>query len=55
MKEKILALLTAKFSGARKDGLSQMARGLALQASTEDEAKALVGCESLKKFISLTF
>jgi hypothetical protein len=42
MKEKILALLIAAFSGARKDGLNQMARGLALQVSTEDEAKALV-------------
>jgi hypothetical protein len=42
MKEKILALLTEKFAGARKDGLNQLARGLALQVATEDEAKALV-------------
>lgn len=42
MKEKILALLIAKFSGVRKDCLLMMARALALQASTEDEAKALV-------------
>ena len=32
----------AKFQGARKDGLNVLAGILALQASTEDEAKALV-------------
>ncbi|GAE14600.1 hypothetical protein JCM6292_761 [Bacteroides pyogenes JCM 6292] len=42
MKEKILALLVARFQGVRKDCLLMMARALALQASTEDEAKALV-------------
>lgn len=42
MKEKILALLIAAFSGVRKDGLNQLARTIALQATTEDEAKALV-------------
>ena len=42
MKEKILALLTAAFTGVRKDGLNQLARILALQATTEAEAKALV-------------
>lgn len=42
MKKTILALLVAKFQGARKDGLSVLAGILALQASTEDEAKALV-------------
>lgn len=42
MKETILALLTAKFSGVRKDGLVALARSLALQCTTEDEAKALV-------------
>lgn len=42
MKEKILALLVAKFTGVRKDGLTQMARLYALQAATDDEAKALV-------------
>lgn len=42
MKEKILALLMAAFAGVRKDGLNQLARTLALQATTEDEAKALV-------------
>ena len=42
MKKTILALLLAKFQGARKDGLNVLAGILALQASTEDEAKALV-------------
>lgn len=47
MKEKILALLIAQFSGVRKDGLTQLARTLAVQVTTEDEAKAL--CEKLTK------
>jgi hypothetical protein len=42
MKEKILALLMASFAGVRKDGLNQLARTIALQAATEDEAKTLV-------------
>lgn len=42
MKEKILALLIAKFSGARKDGLAQMATMLSLQAEKEEDATALV-------------
>lgn len=42
MKERILALLMAAFAGVRKDGLNQLARTLALQVTTEDEAKALV-------------
>ena len=42
MRETILALLIAKFSGVRKDGLMALARSLALQCSTEDEAKTLV-------------
>ncbi len=42
MKERILALLIAKFSGVRKDGLTALARSLSLQCTTEDEAKALV-------------
>ena len=42
MKKTILALLVAKFQGARKDGLNVLAGILALQASTDDEAKALV-------------
>lgn len=42
MKERILALLIAKFQGVRKDVLLMMARAYALQASTEEEAKSLV-------------
>lgn len=42
MKEKILALLMAAYSGVRKDGLAHLAAALALQATTEDEAKAVV-------------
>lgn len=40
--QEILALLTAKFKGVRKDGLEQMARSLALHCATEQEAKDLV-------------
>lgn len=42
MKEKILALLIAKFSGVRKDGLAILAGVLALQVTTDDEAKGVV-------------
>lgn len=42
MKETILALLIAKFSGVRKDVLNHMARAFALQVATEGEAKTLV-------------
>lgn len=42
MNEKILALLAAKFAQARKDGLQQLARSLALQAADEAEAQALI-------------
>ena len=42
MKNKILALLVAKFVGVRKDGLAQLAGALALQATTDEEANALV-------------
>lgn len=42
MRETILALLVAKFQGVRKDGLTALARSLALQCASEDEAKALV-------------
>ncbi len=38
----LLSLLTAKFSQARKDGLQQLARSLALQVANETEAQALV-------------
>lgn len=40
--QQILALLTAKFSGVRKDGLEHLARTLALQCASEEEAKSLV-------------
>lgn len=43
MRDIIIALLTAQFAGVRKDVLNSLARSLALQASNEDEAKALVG------------
>ncbi len=42
MDEKILALLIARFSGVRKDGLKMLARVLALQVSTEEDAKVVV-------------
>ena len=42
MKEKILALLTTKFAGVRKDGLARLAQTLALQVENETEAGALV-------------
>ena len=42
MNEKILALLAEKFAQARKDGLAQLARSLALQAADESQAQALV-------------
>ena len=38
----ILALLAVKFPGVRKDGLNMLARLMALQTETEDEAKAAV-------------
>ncbi|GHT09142.1 hypothetical protein FACS189432_05140 [Bacteroidia bacterium] len=40
--EQIIALLTASFAGVRKDGLKQLARTIALQAKTEQEAKSLI-------------
>lgn len=43
MKEKILALLLAKFAGVRKDGLMQLATALSLQATTDEEAATVVG------------
>lgn len=42
MKEKILALLLAKFAGVRKDGLAQLAASLSLQAADESEATTLI-------------
>jgi len=43
MREKILALLLAKFAGVRKDGLAQLAASMALTVTTEDEANTVVG------------
>jgi hypothetical protein len=40
--EQILALLMAKFSGVRKDGLEQLAKAIRLNATTTEEAQALV-------------
>lgn len=40
--EQIIALLTNKFSGVRKDGLAQLAKSLLLNVTTEEEAQALV-------------
>jgi hypothetical protein len=55
MKEKILALLQAQFAGVRKDGLNHIAGTLAMQVTTEDEAKTLVGkltAEQVNSFIT---
>lgn len=38
----ITALLTNKFAGVRKDGLAHIARLIALQATTQEEAQALI-------------
>lgn len=54
MKDKILALLTAKFAGVRKDVLMQMARVMALHCADETEAKALVDkmtIETVNEFV----
>ena len=40
--EQIIALLTAKFAGVRKDGLTQIARNMMLLATTETEVQALI-------------
>lgn len=42
MKEKLFALLVAKFAGVRKDGLTHLARALSLQAANDEEAEALI-------------
>lgn len=52
--EKILALLTAKFQGVRKDGLQQLASVIGLQAADENEATTLVDkltAEKVEKFV----
>lgn len=55
MKEKILALLTARFAGVRKDGLARLAQALSLQAADETEAGALVEkltAEKVNEFVT---
>lgn len=55
MKEKILALLTAQFSGVRKDGLNHIANVLAFQVDTEEKAKEVVGkltADQINSFIT---
>jgi hypothetical protein len=42
MKEKLLALLQAKFAGVRKDGLNQLATIMALTVTTDEEATSAV-------------
>lgn len=53
--EEILALLQAKFAGARKDGLENLAGAIALQCSTKEEAQAIIdklSDEKVKGFIT---
>jgi len=55
MKEKILALLLAKFAGVRKDGLAQLAASLGLTVTTEEEANTIVGkltAENVNAFVT---
>ncbi len=40
--EQLIALLTNKFPGARKDGLAQLAKSLIITVTTEEDAQALV-------------
>ncbi|TDX83983.1 hypothetical protein [Epilithonimonas xixisoli] len=40
--EQIIVLLTTKFAGVRKDGLAQLAKFIKLNATSEEEAQALV-------------
>ena len=53
--EEILALLTTKFKGARKDGLEQLAAAISLQCSNKEEAEAIIdklSDEKVKGFIA---
>lgn len=53
--QKILALLQTQFTGVRKDGLNQLARSLALQVDTEEQATEVVGkltADKVNKFVS---
>ena len=51
----IVALLETKFPGVRKDGLNQLARVIAMQVNTKEEATGIVGkltAEAVAKFIA---
>ena len=53
--EEILALLQQKFTGARKDGLEQLAGAIAIQSSNKEEAQAIIdklSDEKVKGFIT---
>lgn len=53
--EEILALLTSKFKGARKDGLEHLAAAISLQCETTEEAQAIIdklSDEKVKGFIT---
>ena len=43
MLEKIIELLTAKFTGIRKDAIEMLARNLALQCDNDDDVTAAIG------------
>ena len=43
MFEKIIELLTAKFTGIRKDAIEMLARNLALQCDNDDDVTAAIG------------
>lgn len=51
----IVALLETQFPGVRKDGLNQLARVIAIQVNTKEEATGIVGkltAEAVAKFIA---
>ena len=51
----IVALLETQFPGVRKDGLNQLARVIAMQVNTAEEANGIVGkltADSVAKFIA---
>lgn len=53
--EEILALLQEKFTGARKDGLEQLAGAIAIQSTNKEEAKTIIdrlSDEKVKGFIT---
>jgi len=54
LQEQILALLVAKFTGERKDGLQQLAAYIGLNAATIEEATEVVGkltADKVSKFV----